>query len=569
MITWPHFPSRTTHDLDGLWDAAWLGEDADVDALDMSSLDFTEKLPVPGCFDTDPAFVGRRGTMAYRTLARITPGARSRLRFGGIGLWARVYIDGHELHTCDLPYSGFAVDVPPSDRDERELVVVIDNRLDDERVSLFQQWYDFYGYGGIYRSVSWTETPAVWIDRVQVTTTDVAAGKIDACVVLGGDVPDSVAVTTYFDDGEAVDHGSRAVSGGEIRLSLDVPDPRPWSPADPNLHVLVVTCGDDSIAERFGLRVVRTEGQKVLLNDEPVKLLGFCRHEAHPQFGPALPLGQMVQDLQLLKDMGCNFIRGSHYPQSQLFLDVCDEMGFLVWEETLGWGHGAAQWERPAFLDANLRQARAMVRNSYNHPSVIMWGVLNEGGSHLDETRPVYEGLAKAIREEDTSRPFTYATNRLFEKAGDKHLDLVDIVAVNTYPGWYERGGKSTRPLDEIIPFLREHIDDLDDLGCGDKPLIISEIGAGAIRGWRDAHKAHWTEDYQADFLRVVCSEIVENERYAGISIWQFCDARTFDTSQALGRPRAFNNKGIVDEYRRPKLAYDVVKQIFGGGTTA
>ena len=563
MIFWPRFPHRKTHDLDGLWDAAWLGDDVDLGAVDLSVLNYAEKLPVPGCFDTDPAFVGRRGTMAYRTRARIAPGTASRVRFGGIGLRARVYVDGQELHTSDLPYSGFTVDVPAAEIEERELVVVIDNRIG--RVVLFEPWYDFYAYGGIYRSVSWTAIPAAWIDRVQIATTDAKAGKVETRILLGGDVPDSVTVTTCFDGGDAVSHGSRAVSDGEILLSLDVPDPCPWSPADPHLHVLTVTCGDDSIQERFGLRTVRTDRQRILLNDEPVKLLGFCRHEAHPQFGPALPLGQMVQDLQLLRDMGCNFIRGSHYPQSQLFLDVCDEMGFLVWEEALGWGHSGAQWGRPEFLDANLRQARAMVRNSYNHPSVIMWGILNEGGSHLDETRPVYEGLAKAIRGEDASRPFTYATNRLFEGAGDKHLDLVDIVAVNTYPGWYERGGKSTRPLGEILPFLREHVADLEKLGAGDKPLIISEIGAGAIRGWRDAHRAHWTEDYQADFLRTVCGEIVENERYAGISIWQFCDARTFDTSQALGRPRAFNNKGVVDEYRRPKLAYGVVKEMFGG----
>ena len=561
MLNWPRFASRKTHDLDGLWDAAWLGEDVDLDSVDPKVIDSVEKLPVPGCFDTDPAFVGRRGTMAYRTSVRITPGMNSRLRFGGIGLWARVYVDGQELHTWNLPYSGFTVDVPPADAEMRELVVVVDNRTD--RAPLFEQWYDFYAYGGIYRSVSWSETPAARIDRVQVTTTDVAAGKVEARILLGGAVPDSAAVSTCFDDGDSVDHGTQAVSDGEIRLSLDVPKPRPWSPENPHLHTVTVLCGDDSIQERFGLRTVRTDGQKILLNDEPVKLLGFCRHEAHPQFGPALPLAQMVQDLQLLRDMGCNFIRGSHYPQSQLFLDVCDEMGFLVWEETLGWGHSAAQWECEEFMDANLRQARAMVRNSYNHPSVIMWGILNEGGSHLDETRPVYEGLAKAIRGEDASRPFTYATNRLFEGAGDRHLDLVDIVAVNTYPGWYERGGKSTRPLGEILPFLREHVADLDRLGMGDKPLIISEIGAGAIRGWRDAHKAHWTEDYQADFLRTVCGEIVGDKRYAGISIWQFCDARTFDTSQALGRPRAFNNKGVVDEYRRPKLAYDVVKQAF------
>jgi len=256
-------------------------------------------------------------------------------------------------------------------------------------------------------------------------------------------------------------------------------------------------------------------------------------------------------------------VRGSHYPQDQRFLDCCDEMGFLVFEESLGWGYDAELHGREDFLDANLRQTRLMVRNSFNHPSVILWGFLNEGGSHDPATRRLYESLVACVRDEDPSRPVTYATNRLWEGVGDRHLDLVDVVSLNMYPGWYARDHSAARPLGEVVPRIRAAIDEVASLGAGDKPLIVSEIGAGAIYGWRDPLMAHWSEEYQRDHLRLVCDEVVANSRIAGIALWQFCDSRTYATARALGRPRAFNNKGTFDEYRRPKLAAEAVKEAF------
>ena len=110
---------------------------------------------------------------------------------------------------------------------------------------------------------------------------------------------------------------------------------------------------------------------------------------------------------------------------------------------------------------------------------------------------------------------------------------------------------------------IDECLDGLKQRGLSDKPFIISEIGAGAIYGWRDPICAHWSEEYQDEYLKIVCNEVVSNKNIAGVALWQFCDCRTYRGSHALGRPRAFNNKGIVDEYRRPKSAYKSVKNIF------
>jgi beta-glucuronidase len=105
----------------------------------------------------------------------------------------------------------------------------------------------------------------------------------------------------------------------------------------------------------------------------------------------------------------------------------------------------------------------------------------------------------------------------------------------------------------------------VDSAGYARKPIIFSEIGAGAVPGWRDMNQARWSEQYQARLLDTVIRHLfVDRERVCGLSIWQFCDGRTTESlDEILGRPRGFNNKGVVDEYRRPKVAYDVVKRRF------
>ena len=99
--------------------------------------------------------------------------------------------------------------------------------------------------------------------------------------------------------------------------------------------------------ERVGIRQVAIAGQQILINGEPVRLLGYCRHEAHPEFGHGLPGAIQIADLQLLQDLGCNFVRGSHYPQDQRFLDLCDEAGICVWNEVIGWQHTAEHLNDP------------------------------------------------------------------------------------------------------------------------------------------------------------------------------------------------------------------------------
>lgn len=563
MNSYPKHEKRNIRLLDGLWDFAFLGEKVPLNEELYHQIHFTEKMIVPSAFDATPGYAGVRGTFAYRTYCKMTPGMSSRLRFHGMGMWCRVYVDGERLQECSLPYSGFWVDVPESENIVRELVVLVDNRFDYERVPLQKPYFDFYAFGGLFRSVEWHEYERFCIDRAKVESVD--AG-LKVTVGFHGVCPDQVDLAIKVNDNNEQEFEEVRLKENLAVLTLDFltldcGELASWSPESPVLHTLTVRTNHDDIIERFGLRQLDIQDGRICLNGKPQKLLGYCRHETHPQFGPALPGQLLLNDLLTLKDMGCNFVRGAHYPQDQRFLDLCDELGLMVFEESLGWQDRERDFQNPHFVAQQEEQTRLMVRNSINHPSVIMWGFLNEGYSHLECSKAVYRRLADAIREEDSSRFVTYASNRPFE---DVNFDLADIISINTYPGWYGEEDNFD-PVTEIVPKLQAIMAHLEEAGQSDKPFLVSEIGAGAIYGWRDAHKAHWSEEFQAEHLQTVCKEVVSNDKIAGVALWQFCDGRTYNGARALSRPRAFNNKGTLDEYRRPKLAYENVKRIFKG----
>ena len=525
---------------------------------DLAKVTYTEKLAVPGVFDTMPQYAGKRGTAFYRTFITAPANARMLLKSGGLGMWGAFFWDGQFIGLQDLPYSGMEFEFNSGDGSCHELVAVIDNRFDFKRQPLLSQNYDYYCFGGIFRSIELHQLPPLAIDRAQIRTISLE-GEIQVKVKLTGEHHKKIDVTYQIDDGEAVKL-SCSVFHEIAAFNATVPNPSIWSTTSPALHTIAITVGNDTVVERFGLRTIKTEKGLILLNGEPIKLRGYCRHESHPEFGPALPLQVVLEDIQLLKKTGCNFVRGSHYPQDQRFLDLCDENGILVWEESVGWGDRENHLLDPAFQEAQLRQLPWMVKNSFNHPCVIFWGFLNEGDSSQPKTRKIYEQMIGTLRKLDETRLVTYASNAYIK---DFNFDLVDVVSLNAYPGWYAANQETFRPIDEIRPKFNTFIKFLHESGFDDKPFIISEVGAGAIYGWRDRLRAHWSEEYQADFLDEVLTYFNETPRIAGIALWQFIDCRTYSSSRALGRPRAFNNKGLFDEYRRPKLAFDVVSKHF------
>lgn len=559
MNTYSKHLKRKVINLNGIWDFSFLGEGQSTENIDLKQIGYNDKMSVPSAWDAFPSYAGKRGVAVYRTFATIPAGSKSFLKFHGTGMWNRVMVDGKKVGEFALPYSEVNIEVPPSENDKREIVVVNDNRFNFDKIALQENFYDFYAYGGLFRSVELHVVPEISIKRVKIDSPSAETGDVSVEIfftgVENGGAELSIAIDDQFLKSEKV-----TIANGSAKIRFSFKNAKEWSAESPQLYTLCLEIPGDDFRERFGFRQMETKNGGVFLNGKYVKLLGYCRHEAHPQLGPAIPLTQHIQDLQILKSLGCNFIRGSHYPQDSAFLDLCDELGFYVFEESMGWGNREKHFKSEPFCRDQKTQTELMIDKSYNHPSVIMWGFLNEGASNEEWAVSLYRDLYDLCKQKDRTRPVTYASMFPFD---DKCYQYADIISINQYPGWYASDVEMVRPYEEINPLIDKVIEHLKTSGQADKPFIISEMGAGAIYGWHDPLNAHWTEEYQADYLAEVCQRVVDDAKIAGVSLWQYCDCRTYASSRALVRPRAFNNKGTFDEYRRPKMAAKVVKEIF------
>jgi beta-glucuronidase len=544
---------RIVKDLNGFWDFVYLG-DFDQASVDLKTLNFNDRMVVPGCFDATPRYAGLRGLSGYRRWITIHDDTPHRLIFKGVNHWCRVFLDGLEIGDYAGGYTNFHFDLQVLKPGIHELIVLVDNRIDYERCPLHLDYFDWYHFGGITRDVEIHRLGKTWIDALRISTEEIQTPTIIVDIDYGS-VSESQQTSLQITlDGNLVlnERIELAGSTGRLKHRIQLPGESLWSPDAPNLHMLHVFLDADDRRERIGIRKLKVEGKNLLLNNLPIQLIGFNRHESHPQFGCCQPDGLILADIHQLRDLGCNFVRGSHYPQDSRFLDLCDEFGICVWSEAIGWQHTAKHLTDPIFIDAQKQHIDKMIRAAENRPSVIIWGLLNESQSHDERSRPGYQDLIQHIRLTDPSRPITFASNHPYD---DRCFDLVDIISINTYPGWY------FEDISNIPESMVSILDNLDNQPESNKPVIISEIGAGAIPGWRDLNGNRWTEEYQAQLLEKVIHHLfIDEQRVMGLSIWLFNDYRTRDT---IMRPRGFNNKGVVDEYRRPKLAYQVVKRLF------
>ncbi len=562
MKTFPSYPKRTIIDLDGAWDFRFLGEDAVLEELSPSGFTFNDIMNVPGAFDCAPDYYCKRGVAIYQTSFVLDEDAPDTfLKVGGVGLRARFWIDGREIGFSSQPYSPQKYPSGAMKAGKHIISIAIDNQFDPEKMKLFLPYYDFFAFGGIYRSMALHIVPSkAHIDRVQVRTVDCEKGNVRLTFLFSGELPAETVAQYRFDTESEFKKIVLPLNNNSAELIDSVPDFKLWSPETPNLHQVYVKTEFGEVVETFGIREIKAGKKCILLNGKPIFLKGFNRHESHPDFGPATPEAIMIKDLEHLKQLNCNFIRGCHYQQDQRFLDLCDRMGFLVWEESLGWGNRPEQMADGEFIGLQVDQTRKMVRESINHPCVIFWAFMNEFASQSKEGYALCKKLVDAIREEDASRLITFACSHTTE---DICNELVDVISYNTYPGWIcddsmaEPTEKIAENRDRILKYFRGF--------SADKPIIVSEMGCCGVYGHHDEANAQWSEEFQAEYLEGVIRNVFGSEEHCGLAIWQFNDAKSFLRKGANIRckPFAENLAGVFDGYRRRKLSADIVAKLF------
>ena len=521
-----------------------------------------QKFPVavPGCWENHPLFADYRGEGIYRKTFQAQGNVRIECK--GVSHTATVYLDGQEVGHHYNAYTPFSVVVNDLEPGRHMLEIKADNRFHKD--SALHVPNDYMSYGGISRGVVVEELNDLYLEYVHVKTyreNEQWHVQVKAAVnvlKIGQNEEEDITIQGKIKDAafewKLTDTAKKHY---EFCTDLKIDGIEEWSPETPMLYQveLQMLREDeviDDLIERFGFREICVQGKYILLNGKKLRIKGVCRHEDHPDYGCALPYQTIYNDLVLIRQMGANSIRTAHYPNDEIFLDLCDELGILVWEENHARGLEEDRMKHPLFEEQAEQVIREMIFYHYNHPCIFIWGILNECASETLFGRSCYEKQFRLIREMDDSRPCTFASCKFF---GDICFDLPDVVSCNLYPRWYV--DKPVRDyLNEVYDWIVE-----DGNGKG-KPFIVSEIGAGGLYGCHNAYHGKWTEEYQADALSEQVAECLKFSECMGVYIWQFCDVRV-SSEWFAGRPREMNNKGVVDEYRRPKAAYGRVKEIF------
>lgn len=526
--------------------------------LDEGGLAAPVKALVPGVWETIPALHNYRGRAAYET--QIECGGSVRFHFGGVSFRARVLLDGTELAAHYGAYTAFdalAKNVAPG---LHTLRVEVDSSYGEDSTLHFGN--DYYSYGGINRPVTVEQLGGAYLTRLHVTPVRAAEGwqaKVEASLRNLGDAPLKCEVRLTIEGQPPVTLPVEADADADAALEavIGCPGAQPWQVESPVLYgvkaeILLGGTPADDLLDRFGFRTVEVRGRDILFNGEKLIIKGFNRHEEYGPFGCTVPVEAMAHDILLMKEMGCNAVRTCHYPNDPRFLDLCDEMGLLVWEESHARGIQEHTMRLPNFRPQNLTCTREMVEQHYNHPAIFIWGCLNECADDTDYGAECYRETFRLLDELDESRPMTAA---LLERPGGKVYGDSDVVSVNIYPQWYYNGS--------VQESMNKKLREIEAGGGGNKPFIISEIGGGAVYGYHDPiGQAKWSEERQCVILRTQIEAVLSHPDCSGIFIWQFADVRV-DEGWAMSRPRTHNNKGVVNEYRQPKLSFALVKELF------
>ncbi|WFE76921.1 glycoside hydrolase family 2 TIM barrel-domain containing protein (plasmid) [Roseinatronobacter sp. S2] len=350
-------------------------------------------------------------SFTYQRRIDWTPDMQGRdvwLRFDGVMADACVQINGVEVARHHDGYTPFDAPLTPHLVKGSNIVTVTLSGAENPEIPPFGGQIDYLTYAGIYRDVWLRSAPSVRIAQVKIETPDPLGAQktvLARVILVAADGVQSGTVIARILDASGAEIATQTVpvNGTDLGIRFDgLKDLSLWDMDNPVLYTLELTlqtpAGTDCHRTDFGIRHAEFTPQGFMLNGRPVKLRGLNRHQSFPYSGYAQGRRSQERDAEILKyDLGCNIVRTSHYPQSPWFLDHCDRIGLLVFEEIPGWQHiGDAKWKTRAVANV-----AAMIRRDWNHPSVILWGVrINESADDHD----FYSEANRIARELDPTR---------------------------------------------------------------------------------------------------------------------------------------------------------------------
>lgn len=577
--------TRRRISMDGMWkfhlDEKAVGEKEGW----MDGIPGEEMIPVPASFQdfyTEKDIREYTGDFWYETDFFVPgewEGREILLRFGAATHRASVYVNGILITEHEggfLPFSAKVTTVVRYDS-YNKVVVKVNNELTCTNIpcgetitlpngkKMSKPYFDFFNYAGLQRSVYLLALPGESI--VDFDLDYAIHGKnAEVSYQIRTNGEHAVQLALFDAKGHCV-----AQKDGKEGV-LYVENARLWQVRNAYLYRLRIRIMDgeeliDEYEQEIGIRTVKVEGTDILLNGEPLYLRGFGKHEDSDIVGRGFNIGIMKRDFELMKWIGANSFRTSHYPYSEEIYQMADREGFLIIDEVpavgmfqslmnfmeASTGKQTAFFEKettPVLLKAHLRAIEEMITRDKNHPSVIAWSLLNEPETTNEAAVPYFKEVfdfANKLDMQKRPRTFALIMNSLPDTC--KCYQFSDIIALNRYYGWYMKGGYEICVAEELF---RKEMNAWKEKKLN-KPFIFTEYGADTLASEHKLPSVMWSQEYQDEYLKMTHEVFDSYDFIKGEQIWNFAD---FQTTEGIMRVNG-NKKGVFTRQRQPKdIAY-------------
>lgn len=571
--------TRDVVDLSGLWKFK-MEEDIVNPEVPLSQ---TIDIGVPGSFNEqvhDKKIANHIGYFWYENEFFINKqqlNQRNVLYFGSVAQNCEVYVNGKLIGKHIGGYTPFEFDISKFIQlGQNNLKVRVNNLLDNTTVPtasqkiegkkiIQQNRFDFFNFAGINRPVKLYTTNFTYIESIAV---NYIVKNNDALVTpdisIHGDY-DDIQISIIDEDGHIVAQNDRT--------ELTIKNVHLWQVLNSYLYQLKVDIFNqgellDTYAQTFGVRTIEVKDHQIFINGKSVYLKGFGWHEDTIAHGGGLNLNQVVEDLRIMKDLGANSFRTSHYPYANETMQLADKLGFVVIDEcpavglyegftsalTGGNAHNQNTWKDLNTLRNHKRALKEMIERDHDHPSAIIWSLANEPASMESGAHEYFMQIANYTKQLDPQkRPITIVNIMTANAKNDLVDDLVDVLCLNRYWGWYIDYNDLKQAKTDSANDLRAWHEKFPD-----KPIIFTEFGADTVSGLHSNSHQPYSEEYQVDYYKANFEVMDQFDFIRGEQLWNFAD---FVTDPSLIRIGSRNMKGCFTRDRHPKEIVSYLKQ--------
>lgn len=538
------------------WASAFFLNSVPKDSSDLIEYNFDkmESLTVPGDWNSqEPELKYYEGSLWYKKSFDYIFSQQSNrvlVYFEAVNYKAEVYLNGHKLGTHIGGFTPFSFEVTEHlKQQDNFLILKVDNQRMKEGVPTLNT--DWWNYGGITRGVKLIETPSSYIADYSIQLEKGSLNRIKCQVQIDGAEQSLESVTISIPELN-ITKQETTDQLGQVNFTIETINIQHWAPSSPRLYEVIIETDKEAIQDYIGFRSIETQGSKILLNKKPIYLKGISIHEESPlRAGRAHTLDDAEHLLDWAIELGCNYVRLAHYPHNEHMVRLADKKGLLVWEEIpVYW---TIQWDNPDTYQNAENQLSEMIFRDKNRASVIIWSMANET-PNVPARNTFLNKLAQQARSLDPTRLISAALEQKdypglsnTRTIDDPFAEEVDILSFNQYVGWYDG-------LPEKCATISWKI-------TQDKPILISEFGAGAKAGYYKDKHTRWTEEYQEHLYEETLKMVEKIDKVQGFSPWILIDFRS--PRRVLPEiQEGWNRKGLLSEKGEKKKAFYTLQKL-------